>query len=160
MADLELDLEELDNDINNQNRVEKRIKDLSSAVKMTSEERDAERAKAQEAEAARIAAEKERDFFKDFSATSSKYPGASEYLEDIKNKVMSGYTVDDATVATLAAQGKLNIAAPQEPRETVAGGSAVNQLTPSGSSKTIGEMTQEERRAKLVEAERAGDISS
>lgn len=162
MADeLQFDLEELDNDINNQNRVEKRIKDLSQSVKTTSEERDAERAKAQEAETARLAAEKERDFFKDFSAVSAKYPGASEYQDDIMKKVVeTGYSLEDAAITTLAAQGKLNIAPPPPEREMAAGGSASNQLQAKSGSKSIGEMTQEERKSALMEAEKRGDISA
>lgn len=160
MADELLDLEGLDDEINNTNKVEKRIKDLSQGKKDALELADTERV-AKEAEAtARASAEKERDFYKDFSGVATKYPGASEYQDVIKEKVTtSGYSIEDATITTLAAQGKLNIAAPQVERETVAGGSTLNQLPSSGGVKTVAEMSQEERKQSIMEAEKRGDIT-
>ncbi len=153
--ELELDLDIEDQSIN---KTEERIKNLSSKVKDTSRERDEANAKAQ-AEADRAsAAEKERDFYASFSDQTSKYPGASEYKDAIKEKVLSGYSVEDATVAVLASEGKFT---PQV--ETVmapanaAGGSASFQL-PSGGSKTLGEMSRDEKRAELEAAIGRGDI--
>lgn len=159
MADeiLDLDLEQLDAQIDNTNKVEKRITDLSQKVKTTAEERDAEAKAKAEAETRATAAEKERDFFKDFSTQSSKYPGATDHQDKIKEKVMLGYSMEDAVVSVLNAEGKLN-ASPAPRANDVAGGSAVNQPN-TGSDKAISEMTKEEMRAKLLEAAQRGDIS-
>lgn len=146
MADeLDLGLEGTDENINN-NRVDKRIRDLSEKVKLTSQERDdLVKAKA-EADTKVTMAEKERDFFKDVSTLASKYPSASEYQDKIKEKVMIGYTVEDATVSVLNAEGKLTPA--QAPKESPAGGSATNAMKSDG-DKTIAEMTKAEKRAIL-----------
>src|ERR1035437_610055 len=91
------------------NAVEERMQ------KLANDKTKAEKA-AVEAEAKMATAEKERDFFKDFSGSISKYPSANEYQDAIKEKVMSGYTVEDATVSVLAKEGKLGtIQAPPPP---------------------------------------------
>ena len=138
------------------NKVEKRIKDLSEKVKLTSTERD-DLAKAKdESEAKATAALKDVDFYKNFSAVSSKYAGANEYQDKIREKVNSGYTLEDATVSVLNSEGKF-VPTAQAPRESPAGGSAVNTFN-SGGEKTVGDMTQAERRAALMEAEKRGDL--
>ena len=68
---------------------------------------------------------------------------------------MAGYSVEDATVAILHAEGKLTGSLPV--RENVAGGSAPNQITTSP-SKSPKEMTSDERWEALRKAERRGDI--
>lgn len=125
-----------------------RNKDLSEKVKTTAEERD-------KANQAREAAEKERDFYKDFSKQSSKYPNAADYEDEIREKVMKGYDMNDAVVAVLNKKGKLNMNAPKIERETVAGGSAIT-TNPSG--KGPKDMTQAERLAELRKAESEGFI--
>ena len=153
--DLDLDLS-TDEEQEKVNKVEKRIKDLSEKVRLTSTERD-ELAKAKElAEQEKAAALKDVDFFKNFSALTSKYPGSAEYQDKIREKVMAGYDAEDATISILAKEGKFQT--PEKPKESPAGGSAINTLK-SGSEKSVGEMTQEERRAQLVEAEKRGDLS-
>jgi hypothetical protein len=145
MAEEELDLELEDND------VEKRIKDLSRKVKLTSEERDEKDRLLKEGGEQLATISKERDFFKDFSGNIAKYPQATEYQDAIKDKVMSGYTVEDATVAVLAKEGKLTMEVPPlAPKDNPAGGSAITNI--GGGEKSISEMSQEERRAALVEA--------
>jgi hypothetical protein len=141
--DLELELE--DND------VEKRIKDLSKKVKLTSEERDEQANLVKERDEQLGTVSKERDFFKDFSGNIAKYPQATEYQDAIKERVMKGYTVEDATVSVLAKEGKLQTpATPTPPKENPAGGSAT---TNAGSAeKELGEMSKEEKRAALVDA--------
>lgn len=141
------------------NRTQERIKDLSSKVKETSEARDAANAKVETETAARLTAEKERDFYSSFSESVVKYPGASEYKDKIKEKVLAGYSTEDATVAVLNSEGKLTPSAPpvQTPAPA-AGGSAVNQL-PTGETKPVSEMTRDEKRQALFEAEKRGDIS-
>ena len=122
---------------------------LSEKVKETATERDT-------AVAAREEAEKERDFYKNLSKLSSKYPNATDFEDKILEKVKKGYDIDDATVAVLSKAGKLNTMQPRQEREMVAGGSATTN--PSQGSKGIKEMTQTERLQALREAESRGDI--
>jgi hypothetical protein len=158
MADeLELDLDLEDQNLNN--RAESRIKDLSSKVRDTAKERDEAKEALEAAAAEKAALEKERDFFATFTDTATKFPGASEYKDAIKEKVLAGYSVEDATVAVLNAEGKL---APQverapEPAPAAAGGSAPTNL-PSSGTKVLGEMTRDEKRAEVEAAIGRGDI--
>jgi hypothetical protein len=140
--DLELDLEE--------NAVEKRIKSLSEKVKLTSAERDEKDRLLTERDGQLATVTKEKDFYAGFSDSLSKYPNASEYKEKIKEKVMSGYDVEDATVAILAREGKLTTApTPQAPKDNPAGGSATTNT--GVGEKSLGEMSKDEKRAALVE---------
>jgi len=153
----EIDLDLVDNEEENINKVERRIKDLSEKVKLTASERD-ELAKTKETlEQENASIVKERDFFKDFSASASKFPGAAEYQDTIKEKVMSGYTMEDATIAVLAKEGKLPNLTPPEPKESPAGGSATTNV--KSGDKPLSEMTQEEKLTLLKQAESKGDIS-
>lgn len=123
------------------NRVEERITDLSLKVKETASERDAEKA-------AREAAERERDFFKGYSDVVATNPAAKDHMDEIKTKVMGGYTVEDATFAVLGKAGKIGVQTPAP--ASPAGGSAANAITGSV-EKPVGEMTLSEKRAKLAE---------
>lgn len=155
MAENKIDLDTLEENIINENKVEQRIKDLSNKVKLTSQERD-ELSKAKELlENEKEAVSKERDFYKGFNATISKYPNAGEHQEEILNKVKSGYDIEDATISVLAKVGKFTT--PPPPRESPVGGSAVNSL-PSSGTKNIAEMTREEKRSALLDAEKRGDL--
>jgi hypothetical protein len=158
--DLDLDLDLVD-DQDRVNKSEKRIKDLSEKVKTTAEERDAERKAKADEEAKRIAAEKDRDFFKDFSTSTAKYPGAAEYQDQIREKVLAGYDVEDATISILAREGRYTPQAPTPvapPKDFPAGGSAVNTIR-TGGEKSLGEMTRDEKLQALREAESKGDLS-
>lgn len=160
--EFELDLDQLDSDINKKNKVQERIIDLSSKVKTASEEREAAQKAASEAEAGRKSAEQERDFFKDFSGLTATYQGASEFQEEILGKVKSGYTVEDATVSVLNSKGRLNqqTEAPKPvERETAAGGSANNTMS-QGGVKPVNEMTRDEKRSALLEAQARGDLDN
>jgi hypothetical protein len=154
--------EELDTLLDSENKIpeaEKRIKELSNKFKNTAQERD-DLAKAnQELEVKTAAAEKEVSFYKDFSKVSSKYPGAADHLDEIKTKVMAGYDPEDATVSVLNRAGKLNPVKPVEEKETIAGGSAATTTLREG-SKTIEEMTRDEKRQALIDIENeTGGIS-
>src|SRR3990167_6846125 len=94
------------------NKTQERITTLSSKVKKTAEQRDAEAEARKEAEAKTVVAEQERDFFKGFSTVSTKYPAAPEYQDKIWEKVKGGYSVEDAAVSVLNAEGKLVPVAP------------------------------------------------
>lgn len=158
MDELELDLEGSE-DIN---KTELRIKNLSSKVRDTASERDAAKAQA-EADAARAAAaEKERDFFKGFSAISEKFPGASEFQDQILEKVNAGYSQEDAAVSVLNANGRLQPQVQQEaprPITSAGGGSAATVLADTG-SKAVSEMSQAERREALLDPERQSELES
>src|SRR3990167_4673826 len=136
------------------NKTQDRITTLSNKVKTASEERDAYALAKEEAEAKALAFEKEKDFYKDFStiATKPEFAGAGEYQEQIKEKVVAGYTVEDAAISILAKEGKYQPPSQPVERELVAGGSSLNRM-PDGSTKPIGEMTREEKRAALIEAD-------
>lgn len=120
--------------------------------------------KASAAEEARKKAEAERDslakeasFYKSFNPLLSKYSAAAELQDKIKEKVMAGYDIEDATVAILNREGKLNpTSSPVVEREIVAGGSSANPPT-TGKAKPVAEMTQAERWAKLYDIEKKGD---
>lgn len=145
MEDENLDLDQEPN----VDREDQRNKTLSKKVIETAKERDEMAAAKAQEETEKNAALKERDFYKDFSSQTSKYPAASEYQDAIKEKVMSGYSVDDATVAVLAREGKFTAPAPEPIKvDSPAGGSASNTIQ-SGGDKTIAEMDQAERRAIL-----------
>lgn len=149
----------LDESINNENNtragqsIDRRVSNLTETLKTEREEKaKSDQAKA-DAEARAIAAEKERDFYSSFSDSTSQYPQASEYKDAIKEKVLAGYSVEDATVSVLAKEGKLT-SAPQ-PRENIAGGSATNAMQAQG-DKSIRDMERAEKRAALIEAENEG----
>ena len=153
----ELNLEELDNEIDKESKVEKRIKDLSEKVRLTAEERDAEKKKLTEESAKAGSLQKEVEFLNSFGDQLGKYPEASSYRDKIKEKVLRGYSIEDATVSTLSSEGKLT---PKEVRvDNVAGGSAAVNQPVSGGEKPISEMTREEKRNALLELEKHGDIS-
>ena len=156
MAD-DLDLELESEEQENINKVEKRIKSLSEKVKLTSEERDEKDRLLVERDGQLANTSKERDFYKGFNAISAKYQGASEYQDKIFEKVKAGYDVEDATISILAKEGKFNPTQPQAEKERVAGGSATTAMK-GNDSKTPQEMTQDERRATLLDAESRGEL--
>lgn len=151
MADeeLDLDLDDSANETQEQiNKAEKRIKSLSEKTRLASEERDAEKARADKAEADRLAALKDAEFYKNFNTVSSKYQNAGEYQDKIKELTDKGYELEDAAVAVLNKEGKFIPPTPApEPKESPAGGSAVT--TPKAGSKSLNEMTPEEKREVL-----------
>jgi len=155
----ELDLDALDADINQTNKIQDRIKNLSSKVKMTSEERDEFQKLNTELTDSNDTLTKERDFFKGFSTLSpEKYPNVAEHQDAIRDKVLAGYSMEDAALTVLAKEGKLpQVEVAPEVKEDVAGGSAPNAITSDG-EKTLAEMTMEDKRAKLVELETKGEI--
>ncbi len=158
MAD-ELDLDQLETDLEKENRVEKRFKDLSEKVRLTSEERDEQKRLLEESVSKTQNLEKERDFLNSFGDQVAKYPEASQFRDKIKERVLKGYSVEDATTAVLVAEGKYQPPKPPAPPiDNIAGGSAATQHQ-TGGEKPIHELTREEKRARLVEAEQRGDIS-
>lgn len=153
-----LDLEQLDKQIEGESKVEKRIKDLSEKVRLTAEERDAGKRQLEEYTSKTKELERERDFFSSFSDVVSTNPAAKDHKDDILAKVKSGYSVEDATYAVLGKLGKLGQTQPAV-ESPVGGSAAVNQPI-TGAQKSVSELSREEKRNALVEAEKRGDISS
>ena len=154
--DLNLDLDNLEVQAEEKLKVKNRFEKLSEKVITTSRERDEALAKVQTEADAKLNAEKERDFYKDFSANVSKYPNASEYQDKFLEKVRVGYTTEDAMVAVLAKEGKLTSEAPQVSSPQVEGGSAATQM---GGEKTLETMTADEKFAALTEIDKTGDLA-
>ncbi len=150
-----IDVQKIEKDVAEKSHLEKRMTGLVEKAKTAESERDAERAEKEKLASEKTALQKERDFYAGFSKSTSKYPQATDFQDDIKSKVMSGYSVEDATVSVLASKGKLTTAAPE--RDMVAGGSAPT-MPQTGREKPISEMTREEKRAALIEAEKKGEI--
>ena len=153
----DLDLE-LDDEQDNINRVEKRIKTLSEKVKLTSEERDELKGLNTNLTTEKESLTKERDFYKDFNQVATKYPGSSEYQDKILEKVNTGYDVEDATIAILAKEGKYQTT-PIPPEKTVAAGGSAATALKGDDGKTPDKMTQEERLNALKEFEAKGEFS-
>lgn len=137
---------------------QKRITQLSDKVRETAEAKETAERKAAEAEASAAEAKRIAEFSEGFIDIVAQNPEAKAFKEEIKAKVLSGYTVQDATFAVLGANGKFGQpAAVQQPYAAVAGGSAVI-TPPQAGAKSVGEMTQAERRQALIEAEARGDF--
>lgn len=117
-------------------RAEERIKQLSEKVELTSKERD-------ELKTLNETTSRERDFYKGYAEVVSTHPEAKDHQDAIKEKVLKGYTVQDATFAVLGAAGKFG----EKPTPQVAGGSADTQI--QHGEKEVKDMTQSERRAQL-----------
>lgn len=154
MDELELDLTE-DPNIN---RTEERIKNLSSKVREKAQEAETLAKEKEEADTARINAEKERDFYQSFSTHAARFPQATEHMDAIKEKVMSGYSPEDAIVSVLNAEGKLTSQEPvQAPAGPAAGGSAATNVAIG--DRPINDMSREEMRAALLEADSRGELA-
>lgn len=145
---------EVDDIINEPSEAEKRIKQLSDKVKLTSEERDEQSRLLKEQSDKTSAVEKERDFYQGFADIVSSNPSAKDHKEDILAKVKLGYTVEDATFAVLGKAGKLGAS----DTTATAGGSATTTITNEG-TKSVSEMTRDEKLAALKEAESRGDLA-
>lgn len=150
MADeeLDLDLDAEQEETPKVHPIDKRInKALSEKAKAEEERAKAEKAAEKAAKEAE-AAKKDLEFFKNFNTISSKYQGSAEYQEQIREKVAAGYDIEDAAVAVLNKEGKfVPQTPPPAPKESPAGGSAVTNI--SKGEKSLGEMTQEEKREIL-----------
>lgn len=145
----------LEDNLNEPSEAQKRITQLSGTVKTVSDERDTERASREAAEAKASEAERERDFYQGFSDVVATNPSAKDHKDEILEKVRGGYTVEDATYAVLGKAGKLGT--PEPAYESPAGGSAATAI-PQGGTKSVSEMSRDEKRQALVEAEARGDI--
>ena len=127
-----------------ENRAQERITQLSEKVRLEAEGRT-------KAEEAKAAAELRATFAEGFADVLGNHPAAKDHKDEIRTKVLAGASLEDATYAVLGKAGKLGQAptsAPAPVPTQVAGGSAVT-TTPQG-QKSVGEMSQDERRAQLA----------
>src|SRR3990167_5848688 len=154
--DLDLNLDNLEVQAEEKLKVKNRFDKLSEKVILTSKERDEKAQLAEKLQAENSSISKERDFYKDFSVNVSKYPEASNYQDKILDKVRKGYSTEDAMVAVLNAEGKLNTPAPTPPpMGQVEGGSAPNI---SSGEKSLSDMTPAEKLQALGEADKTGAL--
>ena len=153
--ELNLDLDQIEVNEEKKLQVKDRFAKLSEKMTLTAREKEEAEAKTKIEAEARLQAEKERDFFRDFSQVSSKYPKATEYQAQILEKVNSGYTTEDATLAILAKEGKLQTTMEPVKPDNIAGGSASTVITDTG-EKGIEEMTNEEKKNTLLQMEKEG----
>lgn len=150
---------EIDELINEPSDSQKRITQLSKDKKDAEERREAAEAKAKESETKAAESQRLAEFSDGFADIVADNPAAKEHKDEIKAKVMSGMSIEDAKFAVLGKAGKLN--APQAQQvETMshAGGSASTGIIAPIGEKTIDQMTQEERRAALESSPFLNDI--
>lgn len=125
---------------------EDRIKQLSEKVELTAKERDEKEKLLNESNTKIANLEKENAFNSGFADMLGTHSAAKDHKDEIKTKVLSGYSVEDATLAVLAKAGKLSATPTATPQ--VAGGSAATAI-PQNGQKSPQEMSQAERRAQL-----------
>lgn len=154
--DLNLDLDKIEAQTEEKLKVKNRFTELSEKVKTTAQERDEANAKVSTEAQARVNAEKERDFFKDFSANVTRYPNAGEFQDKILEKVKAGYSTEDAMVSVLAKEGKLSMPEAPRPQQNVAGGSAPTTMD---GGKGLSDMTAAEKLSALAEIEKTGGLA-
>lgn len=151
-----LDVEDTTQINNNNTRagrtIDSRVSNLTEKLKTETEEKARLAQEVADANAKVQSLEKENAFNSSFSDSTSQYPQASEYKDAIKEKVLAGYSVEDATVSVLAKEGKLTS---QPTRENIAGGSATNAMQAEG-TKSLRDMERADKRAALIEAENEG----
>lgn len=158
--DLDIDLEQAEEKINKKNKIQERITGLIQKEKTTAQERD-ELAKARKAaEDERDALKKDVEFYSKFSDSVTKYKDAAAYKDRIREKVMAGYDVEDATISVLAKEGKYGNTVTPEPieKDSPIGGSAVTQ-THKGGQKPLNEMNKQDLKQALMEAQSRGDLA-
>lgn len=141
--------------IDQPSEAEKRIKKLSGDVRTMAGERDAEKLARETAENTAKEATRERDFYAGFADTVAANPAAKEHKDEILEKVKGGYSVEDATYAVLGKAGKLG-GAPAVEDSSPAGGSATTTAAPA--AKTVSEMSREDKRKQLLDAQQKGDL--
>ena len=149
--------DELDATLAQPSEAEKRIKQLSDKVGLSVKELEEKNKPIEESNAKIANLERENSFNEGFADTVSTTPQAKGFKEDIKAKVLSGYSLEDATYAVLGKAGKLNQSS-SENRESPAGGSAATTVT-QPANKSAKEMTPEERSTAVREAVAKGDIT-
>ena len=132
-----------DEDGEKESRSQQRIKQLSDKVESTAKERDESKTLREQDQKKIAELERENAFNSGFAEVLGTHIAAKDHKDAIKEKVMAGYSVEDATFAVLGKAGLLG----QTPIQ-VAGGSATT--TPQSTQpKEVKDMNQAERREVL-----------
>lgn len=153
--------DELDFDLSEDNskeiitRKDKKIDSLSEKLGSTEKEKEEFLKAKTEAEAKADAAQKDADFYKGFNAVASKYQGASEYQDKIREKAALGLDIEEATMLVMAKEGKYT--PPAREQDSAAGGSASIGITDL-TDKPLDKYTHKEKRDILVEMESKGEF--
>jgi len=155
--ELNLELDTVQTNVEDRLKVKNRFEKLSEKVILTSKEKDEAVAKAAASDEARAKAERDLNFYKGFSANVSKYPQASAYQDQIKERVDKGYDAEEAILAVLAKEGKLTPPPAPTNHTQVEGGSAP---TLTEGSKSIKDMNSDEKLAALKSADSAGMLAN
>ncbi len=155
--ELELDLDTQESNEEIISRKDKRYNNLASKFGESEKERESLAKAKEEAEAKAQAAQKEAEFFKNFNTVSTKFPGAGEYQEKIREKAALGLTVEEATTLVMASEGKYVPPAPTQERIVAGGGSAATAMS-GADGKSPQEMTQAERFAALSDLDARGEL--
>lgn len=154
MDELNLDLDTVEANAQEKLQVKDRFAKLTEKGLESEKARVEAEAKAQTESERASKAEKDLEFYKSFSQVSSKHPAASEYQDQIKERVDRGYDPEEATLAILAKEGKLTNQ-PVQRQVAAEGGSAQTNLG-DGGNKEINDMTNAEKAEALMQMEREG----
>lgn len=156
-TDLNLDLDQIETDAEKKLQARNRYQQLANEKNEARQKAEAaEQAKAvAEAKAAQL--EKEREFYKNFTQLSSKYPEATHYQEQILERVNKGYDLEEAALGLLAKEGKLGVSSQPVRTPSIEGGSALNNI--SEGDKPLQEMSAAEKLAQLQELEKTGELA-
>ncbi len=156
--ELDLNLDDLDQNADKQLQIKNRYQQLANDKRTLSQEKEELTKQKAEAEGKVNQLEKEKEFFKTFSQLSSKHPEASNYQDQILERVNKGYDPEEATLAVLAKEGKLgNQPQPQAQPPRAEGGSAVTNV--SLGEKAVNDLTPAERLEALRELEKSGELA-
>lgn len=156
MDELNLDLDTIETSEENKLQVKDRFAKLTEKGLTAERARDEAEARAKAESERASAAEKKAEFLEKFSDISAKHPAANEFRTQILERVQKGYDPEDAALAVLAKEGRLNAtSAPVQRQATVEGGSAQNNLG-DGGGKGVGDMSQAEKMEALLQAEKEG----
>lgn len=155
--DINLDeLDQVDANADKKLQVRNRYQQLANDKRQLAQEKDAEAKARAEAEAKALEAEKKVEFYKNFNQITSKYPEATNFQDQILERVSKGLDMEEATLGLLAKEGKLQAPPPPqgEPLRPE-GGSAINSLQ---GPKETSDMNENEMLDSLRELEQSGEL--
>lgn len=159
--ELDLNLEDLDQmEVNADKKlqVKNRFQQLSDKVKQEAQEKEKAQGEVKAHQERITLLEKEANFLKEFSKLTSKHPEASNFQDQILERVNKGMDAEEATVAVLYKEGKLgNAPAPTPTAPHPEGGSAMTQLPET--DKTLNDMSVSEKRTALQDLEKSGELN-
>lgn len=159
--ELDLNLDELDQietNADNKLQVRNRFQQLANDKRTLAQEKEQVERERGEAQAKATQLEKELAFHKNFSQLSAKHPEAINFQDQILERVNKGMDAEEATVAVLFKEGKLNNQPPiQTQTFSPEGGSSINQL--SEGDKSPNDMNVNDKLIALQELEKSGELA-